>query len=357
MGDIRIRGLTKRYGNSVAVDDVDLTVHAGEFVSLLGPSGCGKTTTLRCIAGLEEPNAGEISIDGELVADGARRFYLPPNRRGIGMVFQSYALWPHMSVFGNVAYPLKVQRKPKAQIAARVADVLRLVDLERLAARGVSELSGGQQQRVAVARALVANPRVLLLDEPLSNLDAALRVHMRRELRRLHDQIRTTSVYVTHDQTEAVTLSDRIVVMNAGRIQQVGSPRDIFSTPTNRWVAEFVGFDNFIDARVVETRGDSMRVHPRDWPTTLVCAIPARPPIGASVQLAIRSSSFSYGGTDALNTVPASILNSTYVGDLVEYVLNAHGARLTARLPDVRPAFGPLSVCVAPDRIVALPAE
>lgn len=357
MGDIRIRGLIKRYGSSVAVDNVDLTVQDGEFVSLLGPSGCGKTTTLRCIAGLEEPEAGEIAIGNELVADGARRFFVPPNRRRIGMVFQSYALWPHMTVFGNVAYPLKVQRHDAKQIETRVAEVLRLVELDRMAARGVSELSGGQQQRVAVARALVANPRVLLLDEPLSNLDAALRVHMRRELRRLHERIRTTAVYVTHDQTEAVTLSDRIVVMNVGRIQQIGSPRDIFGAPANRWVAEFVGFDNFIEASVVERRADGMRVHPRDWPTTLFCATATKQEIGKTVELAIRSSSFAFGDVGAPNALPASIIDATYVGGLVEYVLETHGARLTARLPDAQPqSDGLFSVCVAPDQIVALPA-
>jgi iron(III) transport system ATP-binding protein len=357
MGDIRIHGLTKRYGKSVAVDNVDLTIQDGEFLSLLGPSGCGKTTTLRCIAGLEQPDAGEIAIGGEMVNDGAGRSFVPPNRRGIGMVFQSYALWPHMSVFGNVAYPLRMQRLASAAIKPRVAEVLRLVGLERMANRGIAELSGGQQQRVAVARALVAKPRVMLLDEPLSNLDASLRTQMRRELRHLHERIRTTSVYVTHDQTEAVTLSDRVVVMNAGRIQQIGAPREIFSAPANRWVAEFVGFDNFIEARVVETYADGMRVHPRDWPTTLFCATKERPGAGGSVQLAIRSSSFVFGDTDAPNTVPASIVDATYVGDLVEYVLDAYGTRLTTRLPDVRPQSGAaFSVHVDPSRIVALAA-
>lgn len=337
MSEISISGLSKSYGAAKVIEGLDLEVRDGEFLSLLGPSGCGKTTTLRCIAGLEDPSGGQIRIGSEVVVDAERRLFMPPNRRGLGMVFQSYALWPHMSVFSNVAYPLRVQRRSKAEIRTRTEQALELVGLAHLAHRGTSELSGGQQQRIALARALAGQPRVLLLDEPLSNLDAALRGHMRRELRRIHQEIRRTSIYVTHDQLEAVTLSDRIVVMNKGRIEQIGTPRTVFGVPSNRWVAEFVGFDNFLDAEVLGTENGMLVARPNGWPDAIACvpsAALAGAREGAQVLVAVRSSSFQSGGAVDGPAIPARVVDSTYVGDLTEFSLDAHGTRLTCRLTD-----------------------
>ena len=338
MSEVAVHGLTKRYGAQAVVDDINLVVKEGEFVTLLGPSGCGKTTTLRCIAGLEKPDAGRILIAADLVTDGARGFFVPPNKRRLGMVFQSYALWPHMTVSGNVAYALKLQGRSRADAAARVSSVLALVGLDHLAGRDVADLSGGQQQRVALARALAPQPRVLLLDEPLSNLDASLRAHMRGELRRIHREVGTTSVYVTHDQLEAVTMSDRVVVMNGGRIEQCGTPHEVFAAPTNRWVAQFVGFENFLAAEAVEVSGDTLTVRPKGWDRVLSCTLghgARRPGRGDDVTLGMRASSFRSDATGGDNSFRARITDTTYVGDMTEYTVDAFGNRLTVRLAAV----------------------
>ena len=241
---VELRGLVKRFGRDVvAVDHVDLHVERGELITLLGPSGCGKTTALRMIAGLEKPTEGQVLIDTDDVTR------LPAYLRDITMVFQSYALFPHMNVFENVAYGLKVARRPKDEIAARVAEALAMVGLEGLADRATSALSGGQQQRVALARALAIRPRVLLFDEPLSNLDAKLRKRVREDIRELQQRLGITSVYVTHDQEEALAISDRVVVMRAGQIEQIGSPHDLYSRPATRFVADFIGSANFLPGR------------------------------------------------------------------------------------------------------------
>ncbi len=252
---LRVAGLVKRYGSVTAVDGVSFGVARGEMVTLLGPSGCGKTSTLRCIAGIEPMDEGEISIGGEVVSAPQRRISLPPERRNVGMVFQSYALWPHMTVFGNVAYPLQVRRFPKSEIAPRVQRALELVGLAENAQRNVTQLSGGQQQRVALARALVYDPRVLLLDEPLSNLDARLRESMRLEIRRIQQELGITAVYVTHDQAEAMVISDRVIVMHQGRIEQVGRPLEVYSHPANRFVASFLGVANLVEGTITEVEG------------------------------------------------------------------------------------------------------
>lgn len=250
MADLSLQGLFKSYGAQPVVRGLSLEVHAGELVSLLGPSGCGKTTTLRMLAGLEHPDEGLIRIGGETVAGPGVR--VPPERRGLGMVFQSYAVWPHRSVEANVAYPLALRRVPKAEVAERVREALRWVRLEALATRMPHQLSGGQLQRVALARALVSNPRVLLLDEPLSNLDAALREELRAEIATLRTRLGTTMVFVTHDQAEALALSDRIAVMNHGVIEQVDAPERLYREPATPFVAGFVGGANVFAGEVRE---------------------------------------------------------------------------------------------------------
>ena len=246
MAFLEIENLRKSYGAQNVVQDFNLAIRRGEFVSFLGPSGCGKTTTLRTVAGFEEPSAGEIRIDGRDVTD------LRPNQRNVGMVFQSYALFPNMSVADNVGFGLKVAKRPAAEIAPRVAEMLRLIKLPQLGDRYPYQLSGGQQQRVALARALAIKPKVLLLDEPLSALDAKIRVSLRDEIKAVQRELGITTIYVTHDQEEALSMSDRIVVMNEGRIEQIGTPFEIYNYPRTRFVASFVGTLNLLKARVLD---------------------------------------------------------------------------------------------------------
>jgi len=248
--EVVLENVSRRFGSVLAVDNVNLNVPDGEFVTLLGPSGCGKTTTLRMVAGLEQNTGGRIRIGQHVVSDADKGHFTPPDRRQLGMVFQSYAIWPHMSVFNNVAYPLRVRHRPAAEIKQRVEEALRLVEMEHLAERPAPALSGGQQQRVAIARALVFSPQVLLLDEPLSNLDARLRTQMGDEFRALQRRLGITSLYVTHDQQEALSLSDTVVVMQAGCILQSGAPEDIYLRPASRQVATFFGGDNLLEANV-----------------------------------------------------------------------------------------------------------
>ena len=254
---LSVKGLFTEYPNDrgqtvKAAQDVAFAVPEGKLFTLLGPSGCGKTTTLRSIAGLERPVAGEISVDGRVVYSGKKNTFVPPNQRNFGMVFQSYAIWPHMNVFQNAAFPLQVRAKrlEEKDIRDKVMRVLAAVGLADLAGRDATRLSGGQQQRLALARAIAMEPRLLLLDEPLSNLDAKLRERMRFELKRLQSEFKLTTVYVTHDQSEALALSHQIAVMSEGRIVQVGTPREIYERPRNKFVADFVGSSNFIDATV-----------------------------------------------------------------------------------------------------------
>jgi len=245
MATLELSDLAKSYdGNALALDHIDLTIEHGELVALLGPSGCGKTTTLRLVAGFLEPDAGTVRVGGDIIA--SPKLMVPPERRRMSMIFQSYAIWPHKTIFQNVAYGLKYRGVGRADAADKVRRMLDVVQLGHLSERYPGELSGGQQQRVALARALVVEPEILLLDEPLSNLDANLREEMRFEIRRLHDEFQFTSVYVTHDQSEAMVIADRICVMNQGRIEQVGSPSEIYERPRTRFVADFVGKTNLL---------------------------------------------------------------------------------------------------------------
>ena len=247
---IKVKNLVKRFNGRVTIDHVSFEIDHGELVSLLGPSGCGKTTTLRCIAGLEVPEEGRIEIDGQVVFDSASGVMVEPYHRSIGMVFQSYAIWPHLTVFGNVAFPLQVRRRPRAEVERRTMQALEMVGLANLRDRSSQQLSGGQQQRIAVARAIVHSPAALLFDEPLSNLDAKLRDRTRAEIRRLQRELHVAAIYVTHDQAEALSLSDRILVMGNGVIRQSGTPQQIYGEPNDAFVADVIGATNFFDVEV-----------------------------------------------------------------------------------------------------------
>ena len=259
MAEVALRNVVKRYDDVVAVSNISLDIPNHEFVVLVGPSGCGKSTTLRMIAGLEEISSGEISIGGEVVND------LPPKDRDIAMVFQNYALYPHMTVAENMSFGLKLRKFPKAEIKQRVNNAARILDITELLARRPKQLSGGQRQRVAMGRAIVRNPKVFLFDEPLSNLDAKLRVQMRTEIKRVHQKVKTTTVYVTHDQVEAMTLADRVVVMHHGKIEQIGTPNELYHHPKTRFVAGFIGSPamNFIPAKL-EMNGSGLTLRVSD---------------------------------------------------------------------------------------------
>jgi len=266
--EIKIKNVSKYYysgGKTIkALDNVDLTIPANQIFTLLGPSGCGKTTLLRCIVGLESPDTGEIAIGGEVVWSSEKNIFVPTENRGLGMVFQTYAIWPHMNVFNNVAYPLQTRKMSKNVIRNKVEKTLRFVQMEGFGERPATKLSGGQQQRVALARALVAEPKVILFDEPLSNLDAKLREETRKELRTFLTELQITAVYVTHDRIEALALSDIVAVMNKGRIIETGTPRNIYFNSDHRFVADFIGRTNLIEATVTSQEGSA---------TTVDCAI------------------------------------------------------------------------------------
>lgn len=367
MSSVVIKGLTKRFQGVEAVRSVDLDVDDGEFVTLLGPSGCGKTTTLRCVAGLEVATEGQVHFDEKLVVDAGRGFSVPVHKRDIGMVFQSYALWPHMNVGDNIGYPLKIARADRAERASRISETLDLVGLGGYENRPVSALSGGQQQRVALARALIRRPGVLLLDEPLSNLDAALRTQMRQELRRIHRETKVTTIYVTHDQLEAATLSERVVVMRHGEIEQAGSPKDVFARPQTDWVARFVGFENLLEARVDEIRDGRVVVTPHTWGQQLVCQAADGFMPGDAVTIAFRSEAVAPAsvGTDAQtrNLISTRFKDQAFLGNATEARLWAGETEIVATLSDEDSrhlsASGTdreVEIAVAPESITVMPA-
>ncbi|WP_375452515.1 ABC transporter ATP-binding protein [uncultured Devosia sp.] len=309
MSFLNVRSVNKNFGSNAVVKGFNLAVERGEFISFLGPSGCGKTTVLRMIAGFETPSSGTITIDGADVTN------LPPNKRKIGMVFQAYALFPNLDVFGNVAFGLKVAGVPKPEIESRVAEMLKLIGLPHLADRYPYQLSGGQQQRVALARALAPKPQVLLLDEPLSALDAKIRVSLREEIRAIQLDLGITTVFVTHDQEEALSISDRVVVMNAGNIDQLGRPHDIYNKPATRFVASFVGQLNNIEGTVVDPTTKTVSI---DGQPIIVPNLPANTAVGSSSMLTLRPEVLSVGPRDGNDiTLAGTISDVTFLGSVI----------------------------------------
>jgi iron(III) transport system ATP-binding protein len=322
---IRIRNLVMYYASTLAVDHLDMDVADGEMLVLLGPSGCGKTTTMRCIAGLETPTAGHIEVGGVTVFDAETGVAVPPNRRDVGMVFQSYAIWPHKTVFQNVAFPLRMQGVGRRETAAAVEEMLELVGLAGLAKRGASNLSGGQMQRIALARSLVMRPRVLLLDEPLSNLDAKLRERLRFELKEIQQRLQVTSIYVTHDQTEALALADRIAVMNSGRIAQFDVPQQLYECPRSAFVADFMGYTNIWNAERVGKADGRTRLRILNSQMVVESdVVPAGEddPISVCIRpeaLVISDGSLDAPGTAQGNTWQGEVVVASYLGTHIRY--------------------------------------
>lgn len=345
---LSIRKLYKAYGAVPAVKGIDLEIAEGELVVLLGPSGCGKTTTLRCIAGLEDVTDGSISIGDRVVSEKGRS--LPPEQREIGMVFQSYAIWPHMTVTENVAFGLQLKKLPKPQIESRARAALELVGLSGYSSRHVSQLSGGQQQRVALARAMALEPRILLFDEPLSNLDAKLREKMRFELRQIQQRLGITSVYVTHDQQEAMVIADRIVLMRNGEIEQIGAPEDLYHRPRTRFAAEFVGLANIYQG---VARDGEVRI---EGGPTLKSAYPAT----GAVDVVFRPEQVRVSRTqpaDTANVMRARVKESYFLGNIEDLILTVDGIDIRTQLsPAIRHQPGSdLWASIPPEAIILLP--
>ena len=343
---IEISDLVIRYGEATAVNGVSFTVGQGEHVTLLGPSGCGKTTTLRAIAGLEVPVSGSIRVDGKAMFDSARGVNVATEDRSVSMVFQSYAVWPHMTVFDNVAYGLRVRKQGREEIKANVERALDLVQMRHLAERGASKLSGGQQQRVALARAIAFSPTVVLFDEPLSNLDAKLRAEMRVELRELQRRLGITSVYVTHDQEEALAISDRVIVMNVGVIEQIGTPEQIYNSPRSRFVADFVGSANLIKGKVTgpgtfEAEGG-----------TVLRTVGA----ASGHEVAVRTAYIDLAPHPGDNQLSGTVRQRLFHGDFVQYIVECACGRLIVRRPPINllNEGAPVTLSFSPEHTVLL---
>jgi iron(III) transport system ATP-binding protein len=361
---IELSKLRKTFGEATAVAGIDLTVAEGEMLVLLGPSGCGKTTTMRCIAGLEAPTSGRIAIAGRTVFDERAAINVPINQRNVGMVFQSYAIWPHMTVAENVAFPLVMARRPRSEIEQRVREILVLVGLNGFEDRGASYLSGGQMQRVALARSLVMQPSVLLFDEPLSNLDARLRDHLRVQLRELQTQLKITSVYVTHDQREALALADQIAVMQGGTVLQIGDPVSVYTRPRTSTIADFLGYSNIFEAVVTERDGMFRQVL-LGGEHRLKVAAPDESP-GGALFACIRPEDVSIRGADGAaagveNAMAGDVILASFMGSYMQYRVRVSGGAtwdvfssdITAKLR----AGSKAVIGVAPGAILLLPSS
>ncbi len=322
MSGLKLVNITKFFGDFTAIDGINLDVAEGEFITLLGPSGCGKTTTLRTIAGFHSPDSGEVYIKGRLVND------IPPNRRNAGMCFQSYALFPHMSVYDNVRFGLRMRRVSASEQKRRVEEALRMVELEQLVERKPGELSGGQQQRVALARAIVIEPDILLFDEPLSNLDAKLRESVRVEIRNLQKRLGITAIYVTHDQAEALVISDRVVIMNRGRIEQVGEPHWVYDHPTTSFVAGFIGLANIRRGRITEAEGDSYRIE-TDYGA--LYGKGERLSAGETVGFSFRPEDVVVAGTLGRNRLAGKVRQAIFMGNLTDLFIEVGGVTIRAQ--------------------------
>ena len=366
---LKVERMNTEYVNELgqpvkAAQDVNIEVPAGNFFTLLGPSGCGKTTTLRSIAGLERPKSGQISVNGRVVFSGHNNVFVAPNERGFGMVFQSYAIWPHMNVFTNTAFPLQVGKKKysKTEIEAKVMKVLAAVQLDEFRDREATKLSGGQQQRLALARALVMEPQLLLLDEPLSNLDAKLRELMRFELKRLQRELGITTLYVTHDQSEALALSHHVAVMNQGRIQQIGTPREIYERPQNQFVADFVGTTNFVDGTVLtdEAEDEIYVIDTELGPLRSRSVDKVR--VGDKVVLSIRPEDVALSDAQpadtSVNAWHAMVHQKVFIGEAMDFRVKIGERVLLARThPSVRTSIGkPVWAHIDPHKCVAMPS-
>ena len=356
MISLQILHLSKRFGETVALDDVTIEIGPGEIFFLLGPSGSGKTTLLRCIAGFHVPESGRILFGTEEVT------HLPPHRRNAGMMFQSYALWPHMTVAKNVAFGLEERRVSAAETAKRIGEALESVRMAAYGERRIHQLSGGQQQRVALARALVIRPRCLLLDEPLSNLDTKLRLEMRLEIRRVCKEFGLTAVYVTHDQKEALSIADRMAILENGQVRQSGRPAEIYRHPQSKFVADFMGETNFIDGQVASSENGTMRIETALGPFTAKLDPERwRPQSGTRCLLSIRPESWTIRTTpDAQNSVSGRIAERLYLGEMAQYQFVAGAQKL--KIFELNPRFVEVSderqlfASVAPEDVIALPA-
>jgi len=359
MAFIDIAGIDKNFGAFKALSGIDLAIAEREFITFLGPSGCGKTTMLRSLAGFLTPDAGTIHVGGRQLS--SPQAVVPPEQRRMGMVFQNYAVWPHMSVLENVAFGLRLQKASRADIELRVARVLAAVGLEGLEQRHPGQLSGGQQQRVALARSLVVEPAILLLDEPLSNLDAKLRERMRTELKTLQRRMGITFVYVTHDQAEAMALSDRIVVFDKGTVQQVGSPREVYERPANLFVADFMGLVNKLPGKLVERRGANLRVEIRGQ-TITTQAVAGLEAASGPVVVAIRPEAIRLGPVemgDSLNVLAGTIIDSTFLGNIVDHQVDV-GGQVVRVQGDRRQAHAPgsqVNLFISATECVAMRAD
>ena len=365
-GFVTVNGLRKRYGDVWAVDDISFEIEEGKLLVLLGPSGCGKTTTLRCIGGLETAQAGEIIVDGKAVTSVSSGIFLQPEARGMGMVAQSYAIWPHMNVYENIAFPLRMRKESKEDIAERVKDALEVVRLGGLGDRNATDLSGGQQQRVALARAIVGRPKVLLFDEPLSNLDAKLREHMRYLLKEIQREINITAVYVTHDQAEAMGLGDELLVMNFGKIEQRGRAREIYCDPATRFVAEFIGVANMFEGTLVDTTSSEegtvlVRLGEGNEGPVMKC-LGASSTLDGRVVVLVRPEWFNLSvqkPQQAENVLTGTVHTAHYLGERAEMLVNTNlgEVRITAGGDEAFDEGTQVHLTIDATKAIALPAQ